>query len=281
MIRVGRRAVLAGGAAWLAAPRAACAAPAEPLEAILAGSKLGPVTGFALADLDGGLIETHRADAPLPPASVAKVVTTLYALDALGPGFRFRTEIRPAGPVEAGVLKGDLVLAGGGDPVLDTDALGDMGGALRAVGVGAVGGRFLVATGALPAVAEIDAGQPEDAPYNPTISGMNLNFNRVFLAWAPGKQGPAPGVERSRRAFRGSGERHSCRAGGGGSAAAPLRRRGRGLEPAAPGLPGAGQRLAAGAGAGGECRRGLPPVGRRARAWRCRRPRWSRRRPAR
>ena len=62
--------------------------------------------------------------------------------------------------------------------------------ALRAGGLGAVGGRFLVATGALPAVAEIDAGQPEDAPYNPTISGMNLNFNRVFLAWEPGKQGP-------------------------------------------------------------------------------------------
>ena len=126
----------------------------------------------------------------MPPASVAKIVTTLYALDALGPGFRFRTEIRAAGPVEGGVLKGDLVLAGGGDPVLDTDALGDMGGALRATGLGAVAGRFLVATGALPAVAEIDAGQPEDAPYNPTISGMNLNFNRVFLAWAPGKQGP-------------------------------------------------------------------------------------------
>ena len=40
-------------------------------------------------------------------------------------------------------------------------------------------------------MAEIDAGQPEDAPYNPTISGMNLNFNRVFLAWGPGEAGPA------------------------------------------------------------------------------------------
>ncbi|HET9068038.1 MAG TPA: D-alanyl-D-alanine carboxypeptidase/D-alanyl-D-alanine-endopeptidase [Amaricoccus sp.] len=189
---IGRRAVLAGGAALLATPWIARAAAGEAVEAILAASRLGPLTGFALADLDAeGLLEAHRADAPLPPASVAKVATTLYALEGLGPEFRFRTEIRATGPVEAGVLKGDLVLVGGGDPVLDTDALGELGNALRAGGLGAVEGRLLVATGALPAVAEIDAGQPETAAYNPTISGMNLNFNRVFLAWGPGKSGPA------------------------------------------------------------------------------------------
>ena len=197
----------------------------------------------------------------MPPASVAKVVTTLYALDALGPGFRFRTEIRAAGPVEGGVLKGDLVLAGGGDPVLDTDALGDMGDALRAGGLGAVGGRFLVATGALPAVAEIDAGQPEDAPYNPTISGMNLNFNRVFLAWEPGKQGPvlslsAPG---ERVEVPVSGIRAELVEGG------LPRHRFEGADEVwslpRPAFRGPGQRLAAGAGARGERRRDIPPAG--------------------
>jgi D-alanyl-D-alanine carboxypeptidase/D-alanyl-D-alanine-endopeptidase (penicillin-binding protein 4) len=184
--------VLAGGAAWLAAPLVGRAASAEPLEAILAATKLAPLTGFALADLDGpGLIEAHRADAALPPASVAKVVTALYALDALGPDHRFRTELRAAGPIEGGVLEGDLVLAGGGDPLLDTDALGAMIAALRARGLAAATGRFLVATGALPDIAETDPGQPEHAPYNPAVSGVNLNFNRVFLAWGPGEGGPA------------------------------------------------------------------------------------------
>ena len=133
-------------------------------------------------------------------------MTTLYALDALGPGYRFRTELRAAGPVEGGVLEGDLVLAGGGDPLLDTDALGDMAGALaRAAGSTRSRGGSWSPTGALPAVAEIDAGQPEDAAYNPTISGMNLNFNRVFLAWGPGDGGPGAGAS----ARRGSGSR--CR----------------------------------------------------------------------
>lgn len=188
MSGIGRRAFLAGAAALLAAPRVVRAAAAEEVEAILAASKLGPLTGFALADLGGeGLLEAHRPGVALPPASVAKVTTTLFALETPGPGRRFRTELRAGGPIEGGVLKGDLVLAGGGDPVLDTDALGDLVAALRRQGLAAVEGRLLVAIGALPRVEEIDAGQPATAAYNPAVSGMNLNFNRVFLAWAPGK----------------------------------------------------------------------------------------------
>ena len=63
-------------------------------------------------------------------------------------------------------------------------------------------------------MAEIDAGQPEDAGYNPTISGMNLNFNRVFLAWGPGEAGPALAFSAPGAAVRGAGERHPGRAGG-------------------------------------------------------------------
>ena len=91
------------------------------------------------------------------------------------------------GPVEAGTLQGDLVLVGGGDPVLDTDRLGELAAAVRAAGIDRVAGRFLVADGALPFVEEVAADQPEDAGYNPTVSGMNLNFNRVLLTWAPGQ----------------------------------------------------------------------------------------------
>ena len=200
MIR--RRTVLAGAAAWLAAPalRPVAAASAPSLAAILEASGLAAETGFAAVDLASGqVLEAHQPDQDRPPGSVAKIVTALWGLDALGPDYRFRTEIRGTGPAEDGILHGDLVLAGGGDPLLDTDALGDMVRALRARGLAEVRGRFLVADGALPAVAEVDPGQPADAAYNPAISGMNLNFNRVFLAWAPGADGPdvafsAPGA---------------------------------------------------------------------------------------
>ena len=191
---VGRRAVLAGAAALLASPalRRAEAAEADALEAIFAGSGLGGRTGFALVDLASGKVVEARAPAEgRPPASVAKIITTLYALDALGPDYRFRTRILGAGPIEDGVLKGDLILAGGGDPVLDTDTLEDLVAALRIQGLKGVTGRFLVADGALPGIVEIDPGQPVEAAYNPAIGGMNLNFNRVFLAWEAGGGGIA------------------------------------------------------------------------------------------
>lgn len=189
-----RRAVLGGGLALLAAPALRRADAASPtIEGVLAASGLSGTTAVALADADtGAAIEAWQPDTPLPPASVAKVVTALYALDALGAGYRFRTTIRADGPLADGVLRGDLALAGDGDPVLDTDALGRLAAGLRVAGLRRVEGRFLVAGGALPAVRYIDAAQPATAGYNATVSGVNLNFNRVFVAWGAGGKDPAP-----------------------------------------------------------------------------------------
>jgi D-alanyl-D-alanine carboxypeptidase/D-alanyl-D-alanine-endopeptidase (penicillin-binding protein 4) len=195
--------VVAGLAALCAAPRLGrAAAEAEPVAAILARSGLGELAGFALADAaTGTVLEAYRADAALPPASVAKVLTALYALEALGPGFRFRTRVVATGPVAGGVLEGDLALVGGGDPTLDTDALGELAAAVAGQGVSRVAGRFLVAEGALPRVARIEDDQPADAGYNPAIAGLNLNFNRVYLAWSPGAAGPAAGFRAAGRRF--------------------------------------------------------------------------------
>jgi D-alanyl-D-alanine carboxypeptidase/D-alanyl-D-alanine-endopeptidase (penicillin-binding protein 4) len=99
------------------------------------------------------------------------------------------------------VLQGDLVLEGGGDPVLDTDALGGLAQALATRGLTGVAGRFGVASRALPAVGRITADQPEEAGYNPAITGLNLNFNRVELRWGPGEAGPVLGFGAPGRRF--------------------------------------------------------------------------------
>jgi len=101
-----------------------------------------------------------------------------------------------------GVLRGDLVLAGGGDPVLDTDMLAAMAAALRQAGVKKVGGRFLVYPGALPRIRAIDAGQPDHLGYNPAISGLNLNFNRVHFEWRRGGKGYQIAMDARARRFR-------------------------------------------------------------------------------
>ena len=156
----------------------------EAPEALIAAAGLGGDVGFCLADARTGevLEAVHGTDA-LPPASTAKVVTSLFALERLGVEHRFVTRVLALGPVSGGVVQGDLVLAGSGDPELDTDDLGDLALGLAQAGVRGVTGRFLVAGGALPLVGEIAADQPEHVGYNPAVAGLNLNFNRVNFEW--------------------------------------------------------------------------------------------------
>jgi len=65
-------------------------------------------------------------DKPFLPASVLKVVTTAAAVEKLGPDFRYRTGVYTNGTIEpGGVISGDLILVGRGDPNL-TDPYGEL-----------------------------------------------------------------------------------------------------------------------------------------------------------
>lgn len=152
--------------------------------ALVRKANLGGRVGFSVIDVKSGLaLEGGDAQVGLPPASVTKAVTAQYALETLGAAYRFKTRLIATGPVENGVLDGDLVLAGGGDPTLDTDGLADMARKLKLAGVREVKGKFLVYGRALPFTRAVDEDQPEQVGYNPSVSGLNLNFNRVHFQW--------------------------------------------------------------------------------------------------
>ncbi|MCZ4353242.1 D-alanyl-D-alanine carboxypeptidase/D-alanyl-D-alanine-endopeptidase [Roseovarius aestuarii] len=147
-------------------------------------AKLGGQIGYAVIDVGtGSVLETRNSNVGFPPASVTKAITALYALEALSATYRFRTRLIAAGPLVNGVIQGDLVLEGGGDPTLDTNALADMAADLKAGGVHSITGDFRVYSGALPYEKVIDSGQPDQVGYNPALSGLNLNFNRVHFQW--------------------------------------------------------------------------------------------------
>ncbi len=155
------------------------------LQDILENSGLGGDMSVAIANMRSGqMLESHQGDVFLPPASVTKSVTALYALDALGANYRFSTRILATGPIRDGIIQGDLILAGGGDPVLTTDHLADLAAALKSAGILGVTGGFKVYGNALPYEEEIDPGQLDHLGYNPALSGLNLNFNRVHFEWA-------------------------------------------------------------------------------------------------
>lgn len=159
-------------------------------EELVARSKLSGEVGYAVMDIRSGQMrEAGQAELGLPPASVLKAITALYALDALGPEHRFTTSVQTTGSVTDGVVSGDLILAGGGDPTLDTDRLAELAAELKKKGIREVKGDFLVWGGVLPYSKGIDAEQPEHVGYNPAVSGLNLNYNRVHFQWA--RQGSA------------------------------------------------------------------------------------------
>jgi D-alanyl-D-alanine carboxypeptidase/D-alanyl-D-alanine-endopeptidase (penicillin-binding protein 4) len=143
----------------------------------------GRVT-FAVADVSTGeVLESLGGSVPMPPASVTKAPTALYALETLGPSHRFTTRLVATGPITNGRLEGDLILAGSGDPTLDTDALGQLAADLKAAGVIEVTGDFRVDAAALPALPWIDPDQPSHVGYNPPVGAVNLNYNRVHFEW--------------------------------------------------------------------------------------------------
>ena len=187
--------LLAGAAApvWAEAPltsirpvRRGAKAPVDVPDAqgLIEAAKLGGTLGYVVADLaTGRVLEGLNTDLAQPPASVAKAMTTLFALEKLGVTHRFSTQVLATGPVNGGQVEGDLVLVGSGDPTLSTDNLGDMAVLLAAAGVRGISGRYLVYAGDLPAIPEISTDQPDYVGYNPAIGGLNLNFNRVNFEW--------------------------------------------------------------------------------------------------
>lgn len=96
------------------------ALPADVQEALTQAQVPADSVAIVVQPVDGGapLIQ-HNASKAMNPASVMKLVTTYAALEALGAGYRWKTEVYRNGSLNHGVLDGDLVLKGYGDPALN------------------------------------------------------------------------------------------------------------------------------------------------------------------
>ena len=101
---------------------------------------LGAGQGVYVEASDGTVLLAQAAARAVHPASVSKVPTTLALLRRLGPDYRFTTTIAASGPLSAGLLEGDLLFAGGGDPYfVDENAL-LVSAQLRELGVQRIAG---------------------------------------------------------------------------------------------------------------------------------------------
>jgi len=71
--------------------------------------------------VDGAGVGARNDEIAVIPASTQKIIVAATALEILGEDFTYSTDVVSAGPPVSGVIDGDLVLVGGGDPVLSSD----------------------------------------------------------------------------------------------------------------------------------------------------------------
>jgi D-alanyl-D-alanine carboxypeptidase/D-alanyl-D-alanine-endopeptidase (penicillin-binding protein 4) len=117
-------AALVGGAAAQAGPPELGAALGRALRAPDVDARR--TAAFAVDLRTGEVVFRSNAGRALAPASAEKLAVSLAALQLLGADYRFRTEVAGVGELIGPVWRGDLVLVGGGDPMLarsDLDAL--------------------------------------------------------------------------------------------------------------------------------------------------------------
>jgi serine-type D-Ala-D-Ala carboxypeptidase/endopeptidase (penicillin-binding protein 4) len=133
----------------------------------------------------------HFADRALNPASVMKLVTTYAALDLLGPAYRWRTEIYRQGELVDGVLLGNLVIKGYGNPELMQHDMWRMLSDLRQAGVRDIQGS-LILDDSYFSPNNIDAGRFDNEPYrayNAIPNALTSNLNSTsFKFFSDGTQ---------------------------------------------------------------------------------------------
>lgn len=144
-------------------------------------------------DVDGGPpIIGHRITEPMNPASVMKLITSYAALDQLGPAFSWKTRVATTGPVRTGVLAGDLIIIGGGDPRLSRERLWLMLRELRSRGIRRIDGDVIMDRSffTLPSHDSAAFDQRPLRPYNAGASALNVDYGAIQLRVQPGPTGP-------------------------------------------------------------------------------------------
>jgi serine-type D-Ala-D-Ala carboxypeptidase/endopeptidase (penicillin-binding protein 4) len=139
----------------------------------------------------GALLLKHRQDASVNPASVMKLITTYAALDQLGADFTWKNRVYLDGSLESGVLQGNLIVRGSGDPKLVLERIDELFKQVLAKGVREVRGDIILDR----RVFDVPDKNPADfddeplRPYNAAPDGLLLNFKSLIFTFSPDATG--------------------------------------------------------------------------------------------
>jgi serine-type D-Ala-D-Ala carboxypeptidase/endopeptidase (penicillin-binding protein 4) len=129
---------------------------------------------------------SHHAQSSVNPASVMKLFTTYAGLSLLGPEHTWRNRIYTDGTVRDGVLQGNLIVRGSGDPKLVVERLQDLLKQVQAAGVREVRGDIVLDRSVFDVRERSEPFDDEPLrPYNVGPDGLLLNFKAVIYTFTP------------------------------------------------------------------------------------------------
>jgi D-alanyl-D-alanine carboxypeptidase/D-alanyl-D-alanine-endopeptidase (penicillin-binding protein 4) len=158
------------------------------------------LVGVRIESLRDGLLYEKNGGKLVVPASNMKLLTLAVAATRLGWDYRFETRLETAGPIEAGSLRGDLIVTGTGDPSIMASAPGpaalfdEWADALWTAGIRRVTGRLIGDDNAFDDDG-LGAGWAWDyvaAAYAAPTGALNYNENIVAVRVTPGTVDGAP-----------------------------------------------------------------------------------------
>jgi D-alanyl-D-alanine carboxypeptidase/D-alanyl-D-alanine-endopeptidase (penicillin-binding protein 4) len=159
------------------------------VQRVLAAQRV-PGTGVSIYVREIGRDEpllSYNSTVARNPASTMKVVTTWAALELLGPAYTWRTRAYAAGTLRDGVLNGDLVLVGGGDPYMSADRWWGFVNSIRQAGVERITGDVVIDNSYFQPQGD-DRGAFDNKPgstYNVLPDALLVNFQTVTFNLFP------------------------------------------------------------------------------------------------
>lgn len=142
-------------------------------------------------------IFSYNASHPMIPASNMKIITSGCALERFGPDYRFLTTVR-GNPIQNGIMDGNLILKGSGDPTWNgdfypnaTSPLDMLAQKLKEEGLREVTGDLVVDDSIFDhefiGYGWKDRYEWDD--YASEAAGLSLNYNQVVVSIVPGFTG--------------------------------------------------------------------------------------------
>jgi len=152
----------------------------------------------------GKTLISYNADKLFLPASNTKLYTTAAALRLLGPQYRYQTPVLATGPISGGVLRGDLVVIGRGDPTWSarfheddpTAVFRSWADTLKAMGITTITGG-VIGVDAVFTEQAFGSGWSWDNEayyYSAQIAGLSFNENVVDVVITPRPNWQAPEI---------------------------------------------------------------------------------------